>query len=162
MTLKGAIRWIRHHQLFLFVVAVLIIVATLGNHWSHTPNPSWWYWPILFGVIYGANWFAYWQRKFRREQALKELSFRNVYITTPRIMRQRLTDLPYGVRIVCDRAAGWRVFAGKDDRPREIVVSEHRELLAGEFDGPDRWLILDINGQTIVDSRKNSPKGIQA
>jgi len=77
-------------------------------------------------------------------------SYHDLYITTIGIQRTRLFDLPYGFRVVCTRVSGWELWRFPDRNPHEP------ELLAGEYDAPDNWLVLDVAGQVIVDSRGRS------
>lgn len=67
-------------------------------------------------------------------------SYHALHITTSERPRTRLFDLPYAVDVHCNRAAGWTVWRGA-------------ELLGGEYDGPLKWLVLDVAGHVICDSR---------
>lgn len=67
-------------------------------------------------------------------------SYHNLYVTTATIKRSSLFDLPYGIEVTCLRTTGWRLW-------------NSGVLLAGEFDGPAEWLVLDVSGHVIVDSR---------
>jgi len=74
-------------------------------------------------------------------------SYHDLYITTAQIPRTRLFDLPYGLEVICNRTTGWRLYHVKSSQPMDA------ELLAGEYDGPESWLVLDVAGHVIVDSR---------
>lgn len=79
-------------------------------------------------------------------------SYHDLYVTTAEIPRTRLFDLPYGLEVICrpvvtcNRVAGWELWQTHSDIRKW-------KLLAGEYDGPDKWLLLDVAGHTIVDSR---------
>jgi hypothetical protein len=75
-------------------------------------------------------------------------SYHDLYITTATISRARIFDLPYGLEVRCTRVTGWQLW---DMSPG---VGGEPELLAGEYDGQDKWLVLDVAGHIIVDSRK--------
>lgn len=72
-------------------------------------------------------------------------SYHDLHIETANIRRQKLFNLPYGLTVSCNRTTGWRLYSeGELGGPI---------LLAGEYDGPAKWLRLDVNGYVIVDSR---------
>jgi hypothetical protein len=71
-------------------------------------------------------------------------TYHDLYITTPTIERTRLFDLPYELYVQCSRVGGWQVWR----RPR----GQDDELVGGEYDLDD-WLVLDVKGHVIVDSR---------
>lgn len=71
-------------------------------------------------------------------------SYHDLYITTAGIPRTRLSGLPYGLEVLCNRVCGWRLYRWHDR-------GGEPDLLAGEYDG--EWLVLDVNGTVIVDSR---------
>ena len=71
-------------------------------------------------------------------------SYHDLYIATAEIPRTRLFDLPYGLEIACTRTTGWQLWQTASEIARWT-------LLAGEYD--DKWLILDVAGQVIVNSR---------
>ena len=73
-------------------------------------------------------------------------SYHDLYITTAEITRTRLFDLSYGLEVSCTRTTGWQLWQTASEIARW-------ELLAGEYDGPDKWLILDVGGHVIVNSR---------
>lgn len=73
-------------------------------------------------------------------------SYHDLYITTPDIPRTRLFDLPFDYLVTCRRTTGWELRTLGSD-------SLAWDLLAGEYDGPEKWLILDVNGHVIVNSR---------
>lgn len=67
-------------------------------------------------------------------------SYHDLHVTTEDIPRTSIFNLPYGLQVVCNRVGGWALIDGVN-------------LLAGEYEGPDKWLILDVNGIEIVNSR---------
>lgn len=76
-------------------------------------------------------------------------SYHHLHITTAKIPRSRLFDLPYGLSVTCNRVSGWEAWQAPGDGPASESV-----LLGGEYAGPDRWLVLDVAGYVILDSRK--------
>lgn len=83
-------------------------------------------------------------------------SYHDLYVTTPKNARTRLFDLPYAVEVTCTRAAGWRVWV--TEGATEVDGSGLRHLIAGEYDGPEYWLVLDVAGHVICDSRRAEPE----
>ena len=74
---------------------------------------------------------------------------RDLWITTAQIKRERLSRLPYSLLLTCTRTAGWELW--------NITNGLHRgELLAGEYAGPEDWLVLDVDGCVIADSRRRA------
>lgn len=69
-------------------------------------------------------------------------SYHDLHVTAEDIPRTSIFNLPYGLQVVCNRVGGWSLIYGVN-------------LLAGEYEGPDKWLILDVNGIEIVNSRDN-------
>ncbi len=63
-------------------------------------------------------------------------SYHDLYITTSKIKRTRLFNMPYGYEIICNRIGGWQ------------LVMENK-IIAGEY---DKGLRLDINGHIFIDS----------
>lgn len=80
-------------------------------------------------------------------------SYHDLHITTPTIARTSISNLPFRVQVHCTRVGGWQAWALQEDSHRE-------ELLGGEYDydpenanDPGRWLVLDVAGHVICDSR---------
>jgi hypothetical protein len=73
-------------------------------------------------------------------------TYHDLHITTATIPRTSIFNLPYGLEAICNRVTGWRLYAHHD--------AGDTELLAGEYDGPDTWLVLDVAGHVILDSRE--------
>lgn len=95
-------------------------------------------------------------------------SYHDLHITTKDILRTSIFNLPYGLEVMCrpgprsedggsrvavtvNRVAGWELWRTDPDIRKW-------ELLAGEYDGPDKWLILDVAGFEIVNSRDREPE----
>ena len=73
-------------------------------------------------------------------------SYHDLHVTTAEIPRSSIFNLPYGIEVSCCRATGWRLVIAHDDGTSDV--------LAGEYEGRDKWLVLDVAGHVIVDSRK--------
>lgn len=69
-------------------------------------------------------------------------SYHDLHITTAQIPRTSIFNLPYGLEVRCTRITGWQLWN-----------MDRVQLLAGEFDS-ESWLVLDVAGHVIVDSRK--------
>lgn len=74
-------------------------------------------------------------------------SYHGLHITTAEIERTSIFNLGYGLVVQCTHVAGWQLWRNASDL-RDWT------LLAGEYDGPGKWLVLDVNGTVIMDSRK--------
>lgn len=66
-------------------------------------------------------------------------SYHDLHITTAKIPRTSIFNLPYGLLVTCARTGGWELWETKPDL-----------LLAGEFH--DEGLRLDVGDHVIVDS----------
>lgn len=101
-------------------------------------------------------------------------SYHDLHITTRDIPRTSIFNLPYGLEVTCNRVSGWRLWDSgsnwsgvvRDGQPVPSglplgVVGRPAEprLLAGEYEGRKRWLVLDIDGHVIVDSRVGERAG---
>lgn len=81
---------------------------------------------------------------------MSKVSYHDLHITTPKMERTSIFDLPFSVEVACCRVAGWQVWevpAGRRDDSR---------LLGAEY-GEDQWLVLDVAGHVICDSRPATP-----
>jgi hypothetical protein len=67
--------------------------------------------------------------------------YHDLYVTTEAIPRTALFDLPFNLMVICHRTCGWELRDQKRDVP-----------IAGEYH--ENWLVLDVNGTVIIDSRK--------
>lgn len=77
-------------------------------------------------------------------------SYHDLHITTPTIERTSIFNLPFRVQVRCTRVGGWEARAAEEsDLPEE--------LLGGEY-GAEDWLVLDVAGHVICDSR---PEGLK-
>lgn len=81
-------------------------------------------------------------------------SYHDLYITTAGIPRTSIFNLGYGLRVTCTRVAGWELWHYPDSGFTGAIAPE---LLAGEYATPEQWLVLDVNGTVIVDSRREVP-----
>jgi hypothetical protein len=76
-------------------------------------------------------------------------SYHDLHITTAKIPRTSIFNLPFGLEVSCNRVSGWCLWHTDQDRPRS-----EPELLAGEYE--NKWLVLDVAGHVIVDSRRDT------
>ena len=76
-------------------------------------------------------------------------SYHDLYVTTAEISRAKLFSLPYGLQVTCSRVAGWELW-------QTATELKNWQLLGGEYGGPEHWLVLDVDGHVIVDSRPGS------
>jgi len=76
-------------------------------------------------------------------------SYHDLFITTATIPRTSIFNLGYGLEVTCTRTRGWTLW-DHSGRP-----TGDPRLLAGEYEEPDRWLVLDVAGYVIVDGRKS-------
>lgn len=77
----------------------------------------------------------------KEESVMATLSYHNVYVTTSKIERTRLSDLPFGYELTVNRVGGWCLWRGD-------------ELIAGEYEGSEAWLIIDVDGYVILNGRE--------
>jgi hypothetical protein len=80
-------------------------------------------------------------------------SYHDLHITTAEIPRTSIFNLPYGLEVTCNRVTGWYL-----TRLEESSLRGSKVVLAGEYDEPEKWLILDVAGHTVVDSRATAGK----
>lgn len=73
-------------------------------------------------------------------------SYHDLHVTTPEIERASIFNLPYELTVQCSRVSGWQLW-------RTARSMRDWTLLGGEYEGPDRWLVLDVAGTVIVNSR---------
>lgn len=73
-------------------------------------------------------------------------SYHDLHITTAQIPRTSLFDLPYALEVTCTRVGGWQLWRHPDSGSRSEA-----QIQAGEYE--TRWLILDVDGHEIVNSR---------
>ncbi len=74
-------------------------------------------------------------------------SYHDLYITTKDIERTSIFDLPFNYELYCTRASGWVLAFHHLDMPGTVTK------VAGEYEGKDHWLVLDVKGHVILDSR---------
>jgi hypothetical protein len=70
-------------------------------------------------------------------------TYHDLHITTAQIPRTSIFNLSYGLQVTCNRAAGW-------------VLSSGNVILAGEYEEPEKWLVLDVAGHVIINSRREA------
>lgn len=84
------------------------------------------------------------------------LTYHDLHITTADLPRTSIFNLPYDVEVTCTRIGGWQVWR----RFPETDIAAQPALVAGEYAGPESWLVLDVAGHVIVDSRDpDRPEG---
>lgn len=81
--------------------------------------------------------------------SLPGLSYHDLYVTTAEIPRTKLFNMSYAYVVECSRISGWELWF-RDGA--DIRTWENR---AGEFSARNKWLVLDVNGVVIIDSRRN-------
>ena len=84
-------------------------------------------------------------------------SYHDLYITTAQIPRTSVSRLPYGLQVTCTRVAGWELWDMNQMQRPERLPPSRGVLLAGEYGGPGKWLVLDVAGHVIIDSREREP-----
>ena len=72
------------------------------------------------------------------------MSYHDLYITTNYFERTSIFNLPYSIQVQCTRAGGWQCWETWDEVTR---------LMGSEFGEPEKWLVLDVDGHVILDSR---------
>ena len=72
-------------------------------------------------------------------------SYHDLHITTEKIPRTSIFNLPFNLMVTCTRVGGWELW----DTSAGISNSVR---LAGEYEYD--WLVLDVAGHVILDSRK--------
>jgi hypothetical protein len=85
-------------------------------------------------------------------------TYHDLHITTAQIPRTSIFNLPYGLMVTCDRTSGWELWDMNQPSPRGRAGS-CGVLIAGEYDGPGNWLVLDVAGRVVVDSRERRGNG---
>lgn len=83
-------------------------------------------------------------------------SYHDLHITTAEIERTSIFNLPYGLEVSCHRVGGWSLWDMSQTNPHEgIILPSKGVCLAGEYDDDGKWLVLDVDGHVIVDSRRH-------
>lgn len=70
-------------------------------------------------------------------------SYHHLHVMTAEIPRTSIFNLPYGYEVSCSRVTGWQLW-------RTAMNVTDGQLIAGEYAGRDKWLILDVDGIVIV------------
>lgn len=81
-------------------------------------------------------------------------SYHDLHITTADLPRTSIFNLAYGLEVTCTRVAGWRLWNNSERTSPWLGAPSEPTLVCGEYDG--KWLVLDVAGHVIVDSRKRS------
>jgi hypothetical protein len=76
-------------------------------------------------------------------------TYHDLYVTTPDIERTSIGDLSYDLNVSCARGGGWALFTWTERGYKTVV---------GEYEGKDKWLILDVAGVVICNSRDDDEK----
>jgi hypothetical protein len=80
-------------------------------------------------------------------------SYHDLHITTAEIERTSVFNLPYGLQVTCTRTGGWELWDMNATQPGGGRIKPSRGvLIAGEYSS--KWLVLDVAGVVIVDSRE--------
>jgi hypothetical protein len=75
-------------------------------------------------------------------------SYHDLHVTTADIPRTSIFNLGYDLQVTCTHIAGWELWRTTAGSVRDWT------LLAGEYAGPGKWLVLDVNGTAVLDSRR--------
>jgi hypothetical protein len=85
-------------------------------------------------------------------------SYHDLHITTPEIERTSIFNLPFRVEVHCTRTGGWEVWAHAEGEPPNRLPEQ---MLGSEY-SKTKWLVLDVAGHVICDSRpKDTAQGEQ-
>lgn len=82
-------------------------------------------------------------------------SYHDLHITTASIPRTSIFNLPYGLEVTCTRTGGWQLWDMNQMQEHALGSALPRgkgRLLAGEYDGTEKGLRLDVAGHVICDS----------
>ena len=77
----------------------------------------------------------------------KPHSYHDLELETAEISKTPIFDLPYGLKVTCNRTSGWELWDNSGSTSR---------LIAGEFE--DNWLRLTVGETVIVDSQSQTDK----
>jgi hypothetical protein len=75
------------------------------------------------------------------------MNYHDLHITTDKMVRTSIFNLPFDMQVYCTRVAGWQVWRG--ERGKE-------ECIAGEYEGDGKGLRLDVAGHVILDTLPRS------
>jgi len=81
------------------------------------------------------------------------MSYHDLFITTKDIPRTSIFDLPFNYELYCTRASGWMLVF------HHLDMTDTVTKVAGEYMGGDEWLVLDVKGHVILDSREKEKDG---
>jgi hypothetical protein len=89
--------------------------------------------------------------KTRAVEAVSAPSYHDLHITTAKIPRTSIFNLPHGYEVSCNRVGGWCLWVVDSDPP----YFRRDTLVAGEYDA--KGLRLDVGGVVICDSLTKPP-----
>lgn len=72
------------------------------------------------------------------------LTYHDLHITTARIPRTSISNLPFRIEVSCSRVGGWLVIANPERAPEPLPY----EILGGD----GRPMRLDVDGHVIFDT----------
>jgi hypothetical protein len=105
----------------------------------------------LVAEFVGVASAVYVKRKISREVAQVNTSYHDLHVTTRNIPRTSISNLPYNLHLSCTRTGGWELWRVPPSGICDVI------LLAGEYNAPEEWLVLDVKGHVIIDSRREPP-----
>ena len=81
-------------------------------------------------------------------------SYHDVYVTTAKMKRTRVSDLPFGYELTCNRVGGWTLWGPSDEALRQRIgpfpaPANGPVQIASEY---GRGLRIDVAGHVICDS----------
>jgi hypothetical protein len=78
---------------------------------------------------------------------MTDSSYHDLHITTDKIERTSIFDLPFNLMVTCTRTAGWELWRYPEVGPEKLVAGEYNNDAEGKG-----GLRLDVGGVVIVDS----------
>lgn len=84
-------------------------------------------------------------------------SYHDLHITTAQIPRTSIFNLPFNLKVTCCRVAGWELWqcVGSKAKAPGILDNYTTCVIASEYSDGDSWLVLDVAGYVILDSRRS-------
>lgn len=86
-------------------------------------------------------------------------SYHDLHITTAQIPRTSIFNLPYGLQVMCTRTSGWELWDMNQVQHAKGLPPSRGVLVAGEYGGVGKWLVLDVAGHVIVDRHNRGTAG---
>lgn len=78
-------------------------------------------------------------------------SYHDLHITTEKMERISIFNLPFQYRVECCRVSGWQLLYMRHHHSY-IPGEDKFEVVAGEYGGDGKGLRLDVSGYLICDS----------